>query len=66
MRWKVEKQPPELTQRVRRVFLWFPRCFSDEYRWLEYARVLEVYAGYGDWAIVAWADNIPQEGEIPK
>ncbi len=43
MRWKSTTDPKEGDVRVRRVFLWFPRCISGEWRWWEYAWIKQHY-----------------------
>lgn len=46
MRWKKKKPKPfpkDGDKRVVKKFLWKPRCFNDEYRWLEFAEINEIY-----------------------
>ena len=43
MRWIAKPQPVLGTIRTRRKFLWFPRQYGRDCRWLEYAEVQEVF-----------------------
>jgi hypothetical protein len=38
MKWKRERPQVGDTKDVKR-FLWFPQCFSEECRWLEFATI---------------------------
>ena len=43
MRWKEYKGPDSGTKRIRKGFLFYPRCVDGESRWWEQACWLEVY-----------------------
>lgn len=49
-------------QRVRRAFLWFPRYFDGQWRWLEVAALNEWLGASGIWWAEHWAE--PNDGWI--
>jgi hypothetical protein len=60
MRWDKKKRPVEGERRIKRKFLWFPKCLKGQYRWMETAEwVVEAY--YRDWGLywrpIAWVDS---------
>jgi len=60
MRWKGEPVPVRGQSRIRHVWLLFPRCINDEWRWLERAGIEQVYdwvGPYPGWEDCAWADG---------
>lgn len=60
MRWKRKTKPKHRDKRVVRRFLWFPRTFNDETRWLEFANLEQIYLGreyqYRGWRTARFKD----------
>jgi len=63
MRWKTKPIPKQGMRRIVSRFLWWPRYFDGEARWLERARIHQMYIEeyfQGDdsshWQDTAWAD----------
>ena len=61
MRWHKGQEPGDGAIRVVRRFLLIPRCIGDEYRWLEWAWIKQVYdapdyanMGEGWWMNKEW------------
>lgn len=56
MRWKAKPvTPPEGSIRVRSMFLFWPRCVDDQWRWLEFASVQEIYRRR-QWITQGWVN----------
>jgi hypothetical protein len=55
MRWKQKGYTFAGTRRVITRFLLFPKTFSGETRWLEFAQISQMYI-CGVWEDVKWAD----------
>lgn len=75
MRWKkkpvnTKTYPKEGDERVISGFLFFPECLNGEYRWLEFAQVLQVWAeDYCNhpypiykWCAVSWVEKETKNG----
>lgn len=59
MRWKA---PVDRDIRYTLKFLWWPRSWDGETRWLEYALIKERYLeNHGWWLEVGWGDNEDKE-----
>jgi hypothetical protein len=43
VRWLDKDRPSLGDTRIRRRFLWFPKCIGGEWRWFEYASWREVF-----------------------
>ena len=59
MRWK-DKTPHWDDERIITVFLLFPKCINGEWRWLEFAKIYQIYMAYwtGDcWEDIRWIDD---------
>jgi len=52
MRWKL---PEKGSDRIRKGFLFKPRCMNGEYRWLEFATWIQYYDNYGTFGY--WRDE---------
>lgn len=75
MRWqkkpiKIKTRPDVGSERVVSRFLFFPLCLNGEYRWLEFAQVLQVWAEdyYNHpypifkWCAVSWVEREAHDG----
>ena len=58
MRWEAKPKAVEFDTRTVHRFLLFPRRIGDEWRWLEWAWVKQVYriVGYSDGGSGVWTD----------
>jgi len=56
MRWKRrEKSNPDVNEkRAVTRFLWWPTCLNDEWRWLEYAKIIQQFQKYGGFLCLTW------------
>jgi len=67
MKWKATPTPKHRDLRTVVRFLWWPRCFDGEWRWLERARIRQVFIECIDpydftwgWSSFGWAENHEQ------
>jgi len=66
MQWVIPKSPNEYEHRVTRVFLWLPLVLRSKGRWLEFAKIHQVYTKgdyIGYWKDIEWAEGL-EEGPI--
>ncbi len=57
MKYKVKQRPEHLEKRTIKTYLWFPKKLQNEWRWLEYVKIEQMYitdmhTGY--WGSIAW------------
>ena len=58
MRWFKTKLPSNREKRIIVKFAWWPIRIEEEYRWLEFVRIAQVWNGwfteYGPWRFPIW------------